>query len=373
MGWKIETDLQRDISPNLTVAFHSGFILQHHNSAGLKHMQTRDKLRLLKSIDFCVSHQSGFAEFFPPHIQNIFHFRLIALSESWARSPSFHPNQERSRVEAVPEELASPAGESRAHPAPEGTVTCPGSLQGPAQHHSADDSSLNPFMEPGEWGDWVPQLVCVPQDFPRNWLHKERQECACPEQSEKCLSVIYTAVQMGKLALLDFKLLYWLNVWRNTDWTHAVLAAVLALPKSRSQREQPKAQLPEGTAASPALQLTVCAWGRKARGRGAEDAAAEWVHREWAEPAVRGSICLGTGGCSPRTETCSQNKNLMRHRKPLWPLSCLQGQILGIYPELSPSCRVCTCPAPFATASHTVAFFSCFGNSFCKQLKPFLL
>lgn len=81
-------------------------------------------------------------------------------------------------------------------------------------------------------------------------------------KNKRGLSVIYTAVQMGKLALLDFKLLCSLNVWRNTDCTHAVLAAVLALPKSRSQREQPKAQLPEGTAASPALQLCVQGGGR---------------------------------------------------------------------------------------------------------------
>lgn len=103
--------------------------------------EATQKYRLL-----CVS-PKWFCWVFPPHIQNIFHFRLIALSESWARSPSFHPNQERSRAEAVSEELVSPVGESRAHPAPEVTVTCPGSLQRPAQHHSANDSSLNPFME----------------------------------------------------------------------------------------------------------------------------------------------------------------------------------------------------------------------------------
>lgn len=174
MGWKIETDFHRDITPNLTVAFHSGVILQHHNLAGLKNTWTRDKLKLLKSIDFCVSHQSGFAEFFPPHIQNIFHFRLIALSESWARSPSFHPNQERSRAEAVSEELVSPVGESRAHPAPEVTVTCPGSLQRPAQHHSANDSSLNPFMErPGA----APLGVCSPA-LPKE-LSSQREAGMC--------------------------------------------------------------------------------------------------------------------------------------------------------------------------------------------------
>lgn len=178
------------------------------------------------------------------------------------------------------------------------------------------------------WRDQVPHLlVCVPQHFPRNCLHKERQECACPEQSEKQkVFVCYLhSCTNGKAGFAGFQII--------------VLAKCVEKHRLHTRCSgccpgTAKIQIPERTAkgsvtrrdSSLSCSAAVCAGGRKARGRGAEDAAAEWLHREWAEPAVRESICLGTGGYSPRTETCSQNKNLMRHRKPLWPLSCLNAR-----------------------------------------------
>lgn len=142
-------------------------------------MQTRDKPRLLKGRDFCMSHQSGLAV--SPHIQNIFHFRVIAFSESWACSPPFHLN---TRTGALCPLRSWQGQQGKTEPIQLLRWLSP--ALGPAQHHSSKWQELEQSLYGARGTERLwPHTKRFPKDFPRNCLHKEGQKCACPEQIEK--------------------------------------------------------------------------------------------------------------------------------------------------------------------------------------------
>lgn len=162
--------------------------------------QTRDKPRLLKDTDLWRPHQSGFAEVFP--LTFIFHSdSLLSLSLGHALHPS-NPNPRRGAEAVSSEQLASPAGENRAQPAAEGTVTCPGSLQGPAQCHSGQwQQPEQPSTEPG----WPRHFGC----------HAPKGSQGLPWRSTPGVLGYVFFVQRGRNESPEQMCLSWAN-WKET-------------------------------------------------------------------------------------------------------------------------------------------------------------
>lgn len=80
------------------------------------------------------------------------------------------------------------------------------------------------------------------------------------------------------------------------------------------------------------------------------------------------------GGCSPRTQTCSQNKTHVKHRKSLFDAASCSRQDFGCLPRGVLNLLLCV-PALYPLPVHLTLWLSsaAFVNSFCKQLKLFLL
>lgn len=115
--------------------------------------------------------------------------------------------------------------------------------------------------------------------------------------------------------------------------------------------------------------------GRKARGRGAEDATAEQFHRGELSPlSGKASARAVRGSCSPKTQTCCQNRNHMKHRKLLFDPSSCSRQDFGCLSRGVPKLLLCV-PALYPLPVHLTLWLSsaAFVNSFSKQLKLFLL
>lgn len=169
---------------------------------------------------------------------------------------------------------------------------------------------------------------------------------------------------MRKLAWLGFKLVCLLNMWGNANSTHIVLAVPLALPKTEPRENSQRLSYQKGQQLLLLFSCCVCRGkeGQRKRSRGRHSRAVS-QRVSWA--CWWGKHLLGQSEVAAvqRHKTAPRIKITWSTENPSLNPLLAQGKILGVSPEVSPSCCVCTCPVPLPVHL-TLAFFSCF----CKPL-----
>lgn len=175
---------------------------------------------------------------------------------------ALHPSTPTQGAEPSSEGLASPAGETRAPPAPEDTVTCPGSLQGLLSPTGANDSSLNiPFMEQGDPETLAATHQKVSQGLP---VGEEGQKCDALSKLKRNLPVCYLHNSTnGKAGLAGFQIcVFAKHVEKHQLRTHCSGCSP-STAKNQSLERAGKGSVTKRHSNFSCCSAAVCAGGRK--------------------------------------------------------------------------------------------------------------